>query len=241
MLAQLICVDRRYQRMNCFNVREVQALLKRKFFADLVNSNDYRNFLNDTMLGVRYRVQSTSPINSNFLLFYNYGTDLNPKSRSTPLDISFFKTTPDVNIAVNSFFFNRIAAIKTNNFFSFMTDFYLSALEYSEHLVFTARETFKNSADPLVISSATTLNFFKNKKNSIFLHFDPFISPLLATNFFLVSLHYYFLLAESVFVKLESDLLNTLHGLIKSPLLAYTYKNIDFQIYLTSTSFSEFF
>ena len=35
MLAQIICVDRRYQRMNCFNVREVEALLKQKFFSNL--------------------------------------------------------------------------------------------------------------------------------------------------------------------------------------------------------------
>ena len=31
MLMQLVCVDRRYQRMNCFNVRELQGNLKRKF------------------------------------------------------------------------------------------------------------------------------------------------------------------------------------------------------------------
>ena len=31
MLCQLVCVDRRYQRMNCFNIREVESLLKRKF------------------------------------------------------------------------------------------------------------------------------------------------------------------------------------------------------------------
>lgn len=35
MLAQMICVDRRYQRMNCFNVREIQALLKQRFFTNL--------------------------------------------------------------------------------------------------------------------------------------------------------------------------------------------------------------
>ena len=32
MLCQLVCLDRRYQRMNCFNIREVQALLKGRFF-----------------------------------------------------------------------------------------------------------------------------------------------------------------------------------------------------------------
>jgi hypothetical protein len=32
MLCQLVCVDRKYQRMNCFNIRELQGILKRKFF-----------------------------------------------------------------------------------------------------------------------------------------------------------------------------------------------------------------
>jgi len=35
MLCQLVCVDRRYQRMNCFNIRELQGNLKRKFFGRL--------------------------------------------------------------------------------------------------------------------------------------------------------------------------------------------------------------
>ena len=35
MLAQLICMDRRYQRMNSFNAREFQALLKQRFFSEL--------------------------------------------------------------------------------------------------------------------------------------------------------------------------------------------------------------
>ena len=33
MLMQLVCVDRRYQRMNCFNIRELQGILKRRFFS----------------------------------------------------------------------------------------------------------------------------------------------------------------------------------------------------------------
>jgi hypothetical protein len=32
MLCQLVCVDRRYQRMNAFNIRELQGILKRRFF-----------------------------------------------------------------------------------------------------------------------------------------------------------------------------------------------------------------
>lgn len=34
-LCQLVCIDRRYQRMNCFNVRELQSLVRNKFFFDV--------------------------------------------------------------------------------------------------------------------------------------------------------------------------------------------------------------
>ena len=39
MLCQLVCLDRRYQRMNCFNIREIQTLLKARFYADLMNES----------------------------------------------------------------------------------------------------------------------------------------------------------------------------------------------------------
>ena len=62
MLCQLVCVDRRYQRMNCFNIRELQGNLKRKFFSDLVNSNDHREVLNNTMIGLRFKTQDMSSL-----------------------------------------------------------------------------------------------------------------------------------------------------------------------------------
>jgi len=42
MLCQLVCLDRRYSRMNYFNIREVQALLKEKYFPGLENATNYR-------------------------------------------------------------------------------------------------------------------------------------------------------------------------------------------------------
>jgi heme/copper-type cytochrome/quinol oxidase subunit 1 len=34
MLAQMVCIDRRYQRMNCFNIREIQTLLRSRYHPD---------------------------------------------------------------------------------------------------------------------------------------------------------------------------------------------------------------
>ena len=38
-LCQLVCIDRRYQRMNCFNIRELQSLLRNKFFYETTPLN----------------------------------------------------------------------------------------------------------------------------------------------------------------------------------------------------------
>jgi hypothetical protein len=74
MLCQLVCTDRRYARMNCFNIRELQGVLKRKFFTDLVNSHDHRSILDKSMLGLRYKSNADINLNLDITSFYNYGT-----------------------------------------------------------------------------------------------------------------------------------------------------------------------
>jgi len=73
MLCQLVCVDRRYQRMNCFNIREIEALLKGRFFPDLINSHDHRFLLNTSILGLRYKTNNLNTIDHNLLLFFKHG------------------------------------------------------------------------------------------------------------------------------------------------------------------------
>jgi len=85
MLLQLVCIDRRYQRMNCFNIRELQSLLKRRFFVDLVNSADHHTLLNNTLLNTRYKLNSTDTISQNITLFYNYGVWSSPIAKSSTL------------------------------------------------------------------------------------------------------------------------------------------------------------
>jgi hypothetical protein len=80
MLFQLVCTDRRYARMNCFNIRELQSVLKRKFFSDLVSSHDYRDLLTQSMLGLRFRLNSNDLISPDVLSFHDFGlknSDLN--------------------------------------------------------------------------------------------------------------------------------------------------------------------
>lgn len=73
MLCQLVCLDRRYQRMNCFNIREIQAILKGRFFHELINSEDHHDFLEKTSIGMRFKTNSLDSINPNMLLMFRYG------------------------------------------------------------------------------------------------------------------------------------------------------------------------
>ena len=113
MLCQLVCLDRRYQRMNCFNIREVQALLKGRFFNDLVNSNDHHDFLNKTIIGLRFKTNDLNSINPNMLLFYRYGL-YNNTSRSQSY-ISSVYAEGDYTFFTNNSLFTTVL----NGFFSF--------------------------------------------------------------------------------------------------------------------------
>lgn len=77
MLAQLVCTDRRYARMNCFNIRELQSILKTRFFTDLVNSHEHRTVLDYSMIGLRFKNDSTSNLELDITSFYNYGLHKN--------------------------------------------------------------------------------------------------------------------------------------------------------------------
>jgi hypothetical protein len=83
MLMQLVCVDRRYQRMNCFNIRELQGILKRRFFSDLVNSADHREILSSSMIGLRFKTNNNLNLEHDTMSFFRLGTNNSAKSRST--------------------------------------------------------------------------------------------------------------------------------------------------------------
>jgi hypothetical protein len=70
MLANLVCVDRRYQRMNCFNIREVESLLKKKFFVDLIEPKEFTTLLDSSMIGLKYKLNDIHYLNAHTLLHY---------------------------------------------------------------------------------------------------------------------------------------------------------------------------
>jgi len=96
MLCQLVCTDRRYQRMNCFNIRELQGILKRRFFTDLINSHDHREVLESSMIGLRYKANNNFNLSHDLLLFYNSSITKSSKFRSTYLSSHYESVSQDL-------------------------------------------------------------------------------------------------------------------------------------------------
>jgi hypothetical protein len=168
MLCQLVCLDRRYQRMNCFNIREVQALLKGRFFNDLVNSNDHHDFLNKTIIGLRFKTNDLNSINPNMLLFYRYGI-YNNTTRSQ----SYFSS---VSIDGNYTFFSTNSLFNTiASYFTTMLSSNLSNVLYKIYFTILEAITLGTPALNTNTSGKSTLfsvmhafvNYIRNEFNCV--------------------------------------------------------------------------
>ena len=149
MLCQLVCLDRRYQRMNCFNVRELQILLRGRFFADLVNDTAHHNFLNNTMIGLRFKTNDLNVINPNTLLTYQYGLNTTTFTNSSSFNNSVvlennyeFTNTSSLKHNLLVFFDSNTVLSKP---FNYGTTFNLSGTTPTD-LVTTAWKVLKNSS-----------------------------------------------------------------------------------------------
>ena len=86
MLCQLVCIDKRYHKINCFNISEAQSLLKKKFFLDLINNRDVRlDFLGGSS-SIRFKANDVMYKDSNQFIAYNYNPSLEISSSNLLLD-----------------------------------------------------------------------------------------------------------------------------------------------------------
>ena len=81
MLCQIACIDRRYQRMNCFNIREVQTLLRSRYQPESWDANEHRHFLRETAVGLRFQLMGFGSISPNMLMSFQYGLNIIPSER----------------------------------------------------------------------------------------------------------------------------------------------------------------
>jgi hypothetical protein len=98
--------------MNCFNIRELQSVLKSKFFVDVISSHEHRDLLSDTMLLVRYKSNQENHIDLDVFNFYNYGLSTSNINKIESLPNKIFNEGPsnrtflnllDYKLLVNNF------------------------------------------------------------------------------------------------------------------------------------------
>lgn len=142
MLCQLVCVDRRYQRMNCFNIRELQGILKRKFFPDLMNNSDHHHLMESSMLGLRFKINFNEAIRPDQSLFYNFGITNLSKQKSINLvsyignDSAVLQTTHKTNTSIMAYFIDNFFLVKNEQILSLQDNKFLFFLESYLSLMF---------------------------------------------------------------------------------------------------------
>jgi hypothetical protein len=124
--------------MNCFNIREVQSLLKRKFFVDLINTQDAHALSSKTVVGLRYRLNNAETVTGNFLVFLNFGPNIYSQNRNT----LFLQDSRMPYLFINSF--DKLAPSYYLRTFAFL-DFFKSknfVFYYFMDLFFTFFQSF---------------------------------------------------------------------------------------------------
>lgn len=82
--------------MNCFNIRELQGILKRKFFADLVNSTDNHKAVESTIINMRHKNNMSNILLYDQSLLYNFDLTNTSKQKN-------FTFTKDGNYTYSAF------------------------------------------------------------------------------------------------------------------------------------------
>lgn len=114
MLCQLVCIDRRYQRMNCFNIREVQTLLRSKYHPSFLDILEHHQLLENTVIGLRFKLFGLDSINPNMSLMFDHSISKTNTDRNT---LYTFIVIEESNSTFFSNFFNKVA-LKLLNIFS---------------------------------------------------------------------------------------------------------------------------
>lgn len=188
MLVQLICLDRRYQRMNCYNIREIQTLLKSKYTPNTVDNADVRFSLEDTSLGLRYYSNGIEYADPSIFVFYKNALTTSPRYQTSYDFISSYFLSPSshkVLMSTSSPMYASLLEISGLNA--------EGPLSYKSRSVFTSIEVaVVDALRPTVRPTAFTLkNLFETCVDyslvSLYSLTAPFASPFGTLNELLTS------------------------------------------------------
>jgi hypothetical protein len=169
MLCQLVCVDRRYQRMNCFNIRELQGILKRKFFTDLVNNSDSHKDMESTLVSMRHKNNMSNILLYDQSLFYNFDLTNTSKTKS-------FNYSPGKVYTYSNLPFSPFKGFNTNLLNN------VNYVNFSSIFSFLLKDLFYFFYTPILASLFSVVNsvfFFKNSLTNVLFTSMPITSNIL--------------------------------------------------------------
>jgi hypothetical protein len=103
--------------MNCFNIRELQGILKRKFFTDLVNTSDSHTATESTLINMRHKNNMSNILLYDQSLLYNFDLtntskyknfSFNPGKVYTYTTLSYYTTNLKAYNLFNNFYMVNI-------------------------------------------------------------------------------------------------------------------------------------
>jgi hypothetical protein len=142
--------------MNCFNIRELQSVLKRKFFTDLINTHDHRDLLEQSMIGLRYKTNNNFNLNPDVLSFYNFGLTTSNLNKSLMFTNTNSSLT-NLSLSNYNYFFISLFNSKAGLFSVFTPSLYVNTI--CEYLSFFTSFNFFPTA---LFSTSTFFNSFLN-------------------------------------------------------------------------------
>lgn len=167
VLCQLVCVDRRYQRMNCFNVKELQSVVRKRFFFELFDNNVYNENLNNTLVSLKkkinnlnslnkgqtYNIESYFNKNNNFLInfFLNFNINFLIKFNFMYLYLNLYTIILFYILLIKNIIFNLIYFVYYfnvsvfGNFFSYFFTNKTNIDNSNYFFFFNNSEIYKNS------------------------------------------------------------------------------------------------
>jgi hypothetical protein len=109
MLVQLVCLDRRYQRMNCYNIREIQTILKSKYSPSTTDAIDSRFDFKDTVIGLRYQINDLEFIDPSIFTYHRNAILNHPKV----VALHSFLNTPVIESLPIRFFLSQTSLLSS--------------------------------------------------------------------------------------------------------------------------------
>jgi len=110
--------------MNCFNIREIQTLLKARFYADLLNENSQHLFLSRTSSNLRFKLQDLTFLNLNTLLSNRYGINTGLTTKNQTYKMNVFSDNSSVEGQNVSNFFHYSPLPTSTSYFTILNFFH---------------------------------------------------------------------------------------------------------------------